>query len=64
MIFFRASSGNLPSFAASVVKEMKRLDDVKPGTLSRLLLPLLQSHLFIAPFCLPSKVTLTLLLTV
>jgi len=51
----KTGSGNLPSFAACVIKEMKRLDDAKPGTLSRLLLPLLQSHLFVAPFCLPSK---------
>jgi len=51
----KAGTGNLPSFAASVIKEMKRLDDTKPGALSRLLLPLLKSHIYVAPFCLPEK---------
>ncbi len=46
----------LPSFAEAVVKEMKRLDDTKPGVLSRVLLPILQSHVHQAPFCLPAKV--------
>lgn len=46
----------MPSFAAAVLDEMRRLDDTKPGVLSRALLPILQSHCYVAPFCLPSKV--------
>lgn len=46
----------LPSFATTVIREMKLLDDNKPGALSRLLLPILQSHVYVVPFCLPAKV--------
>lgn len=48
--------GNLPSFAGSIVTEIARVDDTKPGVLSRLLLPILQAHIYVAPFCLPVKV--------
>ncbi|EFX70011.1 hypothetical protein DAPPUDRAFT_328539 [Daphnia pulex] len=47
--------GNLPSFAGAIVKEIARVDDTKPGVLSRILLPILQAHIYVAPFCLPAK---------
>lgn len=47
--------GNLPSFAGCIVKEISRLEDTKPGVLSRILLPILQAHIYVAPFCLPAK---------
>lgn len=47
---------NLPSIADTIVKEITQLDDPKPGVLSRVLLPILQAHIYVAPFCLPSKV--------
>jgi hypothetical protein len=38
------------------VKEIARVDDTKPGVLSRILLPIPQAHIYVAPFCLPAKV--------
>ena len=61
----RNNTDRLPSFVANVIKEMKRHDEPagkpKPGVLSRILLPILQAHMFVAPFCLPTKVILPFL---
>lgn len=49
-------SGSLPSFTECIVKEISHLEDTKPGVLSRVLLPILQQHIYTAPFCLPKQV--------